>query len=142
MIVYHSDRLHERVANRGADEFEATSQEVVAQRLGFGGGNWNRRAAFVPEGLSVDESPDIRVKTAEFLLYREKRFRILNRRCDFQAITDDSFVGEQLLNFALIVLRNLARVEVVKSAAVSVALSQNRFPAQARLSTFENQKLK
>ena len=35
MVVDHADRLHERVADRGADEFEAPAFQILAHRVGF-----------------------------------------------------------------------------------------------------------
>ena len=141
MIVDHADRLHEGIANRRAHEFEAPPCQVAAQRHRFGSRNGNRRITFFPQRVSVNKSPDVRVETAELLLYVQKSFGILNRGRDLQAIANDSFVREQLLNPALIVSCDLSRVEIVESAPVILAFSQNRFPAEPGLRTFENQKL-
>src|SRR5690348_1942501 len=55
VVVHHADRLHERVADGGADEPEAALQQILAHRLG------------------VVEAPDIGVEAAEFLPHREER---------------------------------------------------------------------
>src|ERR1041384_574013 len=80
VIVHHTGRLHEGVANRRADEFEATFEEILAQgvRLGGARGHLLHRTPGVLDRLAADELPEVSVEAAKLLLHREKRLRVLD----------------------------------------------------------------
>src|ERR1051326_9534853 len=92
MIVDHAGRLHVRVTDRRADEGKAAALELAAHRVGLLGASRNLlwRAKPISLRLAAGELPDKAVEAAEFLLYDEKRARVLDRRLDLQAVADDA----------------------------------------------------
>src|SRR5437773_3446935 len=74
VIVDHARGLHERVADRRADEAEAPPPQLRAHRVRL------RRARrhvlhaspAIVNGLTVDEPPDVRVEAAKLALHGEK----------------------------------------------------------------------
>src|SRR5437764_5246820 len=73
MIVDHAGRLHQRVADRGADEFESASQQIAAHRVGFGcaRGHVGHVPPAILDWLAADEAPQVRVEAFHFLAHRE-----------------------------------------------------------------------
>src|SRR5919109_4562588 len=66
MVVHHSDRLHERIADRRADEAEAPRLQIAAQQprsLGLRR-YLTRLAPSILHRPAVDEAPEIRVEGA------------------------------------------------------------------------------
>ncbi len=59
MIVDHARRLHQRVADRGADEFESASQQIAAHRVGFGcpRGHVGHVPPAILDWFAADEAP-------------------------------------------------------------------------------------
>ena|GEM_PF-2729863 len=96
MIVYHADRLHEGIADRGSDEVEPTLAQVLAQGVGL---LCPRRE--LPQTLPVVllrapayELPDVSIEAAEFLLDFQKSLGILDRCRDFQAVPHDAIIAQ------------------------------------------------
>src|SRR5579885_2168573 len=98
VIVHQADRLHESVADRGADELEAAILQLFAHRVRFwcARGNLLGKLPAVDARLTVDELPDVAIEAALLLLYREERFGILHGCRDLQPIADDPRIGEKL----------------------------------------------
>src|SRR6266852_5725333 len=67
VIVYHSNRLHVRINDRGADEAESPAFEVLTECDGFGRSRWHlpRNLPVVHLGPADDETPAIGVKVSE-----------------------------------------------------------------------------
>ena len=95
MVVDHPDGLHVCVHNRAADELESALLEVFAERVGFLGRGWQMFHARQPilDWPAADETPNVFVKRAEFLLDVEELLGIRDCSRYFQAITNDSRVG-------------------------------------------------
>ena len=92
VIVDHPGRLHMRVANRRADEFEATLFQVLAHCVGFSSG---RRVVFqssqaMLDRFAFDEAPDVSIETAELFLNLEELAGIVNRRDNLCTVADYS----------------------------------------------------
>src|SRR5438132_13347161 len=68
VIVYHSYRLHERVADSWADEPETSLAQLLAQRVRlFGGSRYlAKRAELVSDWFAPDKSPDVSIERTEF----------------------------------------------------------------------------
>src|SRR6266568_3666826 len=69
MVVHHSGRLHESVADRRAHELEPAAQQFLAHRVGL---RCPRRNLLVSGPgvhfrLAIHKSPDERVKAAQFI---------------------------------------------------------------------------
>jgi hypothetical protein len=59
VIVHHSRRLHQRVADCRAYKFKSTLQKIAAHRIGFRGarGHLGRGSPAILDRLSADELP-------------------------------------------------------------------------------------
>src|SRR5574338_838010 len=86
VIVHHACRLHERVANGRANEFEAALQQIATHRVGLGGARrhicWC--APSILHGRTPNKSPEVSIECSEFFLHLAESFRVLDRSCDFQ----------------------------------------------------------
>src|SRR5437763_14584650 len=80
VIIDHADRLHQRVADRGADEFESASQQIAAHRVGFGRacGQLRHGAPAILDWLVPDKTPKVRVQAFHFLPHPEKQPSVLD----------------------------------------------------------------
>src|SRR5688572_30120885 len=80
VIVYHADRLHERVQDRGAHERESPAAQVLAERvrLARGRGDVAKRGPSALNRLAAHELPDVRVERAALFLQREEGTRVLH----------------------------------------------------------------
>src|SRR5438477_2573446 len=95
MVVDHADRLHESVANRGANELESAALEALAQGVRF---RSLRRhllecLAGVLQHAAVDELPDVMVERSELRLYSQERRGVLDGRFNLEPVADDSRIG-------------------------------------------------
>src|SRR5687768_11304144 len=143
VIVHQSYRLHERVADGGADEAEAAALEVFAQgvRLGSAGGDVTERAPPIDPRRAVDELPGVAVEAAELALDVEERLRVRDRALDLAAVAHDAGVGEQTLHTLGGEARHAFGGELVEGAAIVLTLLEDRRPAQPRLRALERQEL-
>src|SRR5436190_14852066 len=80
VIVNHTGRLHQRVANRGADEFESAPQQIAAHRIGLGRACRHLRhgAPAILDWLAADKTPEVRVETPELFTNGKRHLRVLN----------------------------------------------------------------
>src|SRR6185503_956238 len=71
VVVHHPRRLHERVADRRSDEPEPPLLQILAHRVGLR--RARRNVAHSADGVhtrfSADESPDVGIERARFLLH-------------------------------------------------------------------------
>jgi len=143
VVVDHACRLHEGVANGGADEFEAAFFEVRAHGVGFFGADRELRLGcpLVDDGCVVGELPDVAVEGGEFFLDGEEGLGVGDGGADFTSVADDAFVLEERLDFFLVVLGDDARLEVIEGCAEVVPFFKDGEPTEARLEGVENQKL-
>ena len=140
MVIDHAGCLHERVANRGADEFESTAQQVTTHGVGFGG--TRRYLSYSPppifNWIAANETPDISVEASAFFFDLEKPFRVLDRGGDFQPVSHDTIVAEQSLHVAFAVARDFLLSKSIEGFSVVVTFPQNCVPAQSRLCAFQD----
>src|SRR5438094_4448509 len=143
MIVDHSDRLHQRVADGRADEFESASQQIPTHRAGFSSarGHLRHRAPTILDWLPADKAPQISVETPEFFSYGEKYFRVLDCGHDLQAVAYDSPVAQQPFNIAPIVAGDVLRAISGERLSIVLPFFQNDRPAQPGLRAFKNEEL-
>src|SRR5580765_3122061 len=94
MIVDHSHRLHESIANRRTNELEASLAQVFAHDVRFGSSRRNllQRGPAIENRLAANKLPDVTVETAELLLHGEKRLRVLHGRLDLKPVAHDAGV--------------------------------------------------
>src|SRR6267378_8119152 len=107
VVIHHVDRLHVRVADRRSDERKSSLPQVGAHRVRLlrPRGNLPQAPPTIHLGPIADERPHVPVECPEFLLDREERFRILDRRGDLEAFPDDSGIAETSRNFPGPILR-------------------------------------
>src|SRR6266853_5813455 len=120
MVVDHSNRLHVGVHDGRADETEAATFQVLADRVRYRRtGRHLLHAA--RQRTSVHEAPQIGVERAEFPPHFEEGPRVSDRRFDLEAVAHDSRIGHQSLHVARAEARELCRVEPGEGPAVVVA---------------------
>ncbi len=144
MVVDHAGRLHQRVTDGRADEFESALNQIPAHRVGFACARRHLRH-FPPTillWLAADKTPEVSVEAAKLFPDREKRFRILDRRRNFQPVAHDAGVAEQTFHIARAVARDLFRAKTVERLAIVLPFFENRRPAQPGLRALKDQKLK
>lgn len=96
MIVHHADRLHVRVNYGGANKIESAFFQILAEFFR----QWRLRRDFreaapvVLYGSAVDELPLVIRKAAKLFLDSEERASILDRRCNFEPISNDARIVE------------------------------------------------
>src|SRR5882672_10977402 len=135
VIVYHSDRLHVRINDRGADEAESPVFEVLTECDRFGRRRWNlpRSLPVVELGPPADKTPTVGVKIPGLFLDGEKCACVAHGSFDLHPVANDLRVGGKTLDSSLGVARDLRRIEVVERAAIAFASFQHERPAQAGL---------
>src|SRR6516162_8491276 len=143
MVIDHPSRLHKSVANRRPYALEAAPFQILAHRIRFFGGAWNVAHALpcILHRCVIDEPPNIGVEAGKMPLHLDKSFGIHDGGFDLQSVAYDPGIGEQFSELPLSVSRDLAWLEIVKGAAVALALSQYGNPAQPCLRAFENEQL-
>src|SRR6476620_11797324 len=143
MIVNHADRLHVCVDDCRSDKAEAAALEIADECVRFGGrcGNLSQRFPPILPRPAIDELPAVRVETSEFFLHGQKRSRILHRGGNLQPVSDDPWLGGQLVNPSRRISRDLRWFELTECAAVALALVEDDRPAESRLRGFENEAL-
>ena len=142
VIVHHSGRLHQRIADCRACKLESMPQQVAAHRIGFPGPRryLGHRSPTILDRLATNETPQISVEGSEFFAHGEKRLRILDRRRDLQPVAHNAFVTEKPFHIARAIPGDLFRAKSSERLPVILALLQNCNPAQPCLSAFEDQK--
>src|SRR5205807_474598 len=68
VVIYHSYRLHERIADSWADKPETSPTQLLAQRVRLFGCSRNlaKRAELVSDWFAADKCPDVSVEGTEF----------------------------------------------------------------------------
>jgi hypothetical protein len=114
VIVDHARRLHQRVADRRADEFESASQQIPVHCVGFGCARRNLRhdSPTVLDWFAADE-------TLHFP-QGEECLGVLNGGCDLQAVPHNPSVDEQPLDIARSVASDLLRGAVGFRSKISI----------------------
>src|SRR5436190_2108455 len=144
MVVHHASRLHQRVTDGRADEFESALNQIPAHRVGFGCARrkLSHSSTTILFRFAAEKTPEVSVEAAKLFPDREKRFRILDRRRNLQPVPHDAGVAEQPFHIARAVARDLFRAKTVERLAIVLPFFENRRPAQPALRALEDQKLK
>ncbi len=144
MIVDHTNGLHERVANRRADEREAPAFQVLTHgiRNRRVAGNVAWRFPSIGERPAINECPNILIKVADLFLDQQKNLRIGNGRLNFKPVPNDTGVGQQASYFSCVVSGDRCRVEMIKGHTERFTFLQNRVPTQPGLRPFKNEQFK
>src|ERR1700731_871345 len=131
MIVHHPGRLHQRVADGRACEFESTPQQVAAHRIGFLGPRRYRGhcSPMILDRLSTNETPQISVEGTEFFTSGEKPLRILDPCRDLQPVAHNALVTKKPFHIARAIPSDLFRTKSIERLPVILALLQNCNPA-------------
>jgi len=143
VVVHHAGRLHEGVADRRADEFEAALEQVLAHRVALRRArrDFGHSAAPIHDRAAADKGPEVAIERAELLLHGEKGLRVRDCGGDLQAVAHDTRVGEEARDLAGVVTRDLPGVEIIEGAAVVFALVQDCGPTEPGLGALEDEEL-
>src|SRR6267378_1205218 len=135
VIVYHSDRLHVRIDNSGADEAESPVFEVLTECDGFGRSRWNlpRSLPMVDLGPPADKAPAVGVKVPELFLDFEKCACVAHCGFDLHPVANDLRIRCKTLDSPFGVDSDFLRIEVSERAAITFPLFQHQRPAQSSL---------
>jgi len=144
VIIHHAGRLHVRIADRGADELEATLLQVLGQGVrlqrrrphGF-----SSHPIGVAQGPVAHKAPDVPVEAAKLLLDLQKTPRVGDGPFDFQAVANDALVSHQPCNVGLAESRHFPCIEALELLPEIIALAQDDNPAQPRLEALQGQHL-
>lgn len=141
MIVDHPGGLHERVQDRTAAELESAGDQLFAHGIGNWAGGWNlgQGLPVILDGLPLGEAPQIGIQRTELPLDLENVVGIVNDGVDFGFVADDARVGEQFLNFYLVVAGHHANLEMIERQTEILALAQDGIPAQSSLHPIQGQ---
>jgi hypothetical protein len=105
VIVYHSHRLHEGVADGGSDEVEPVTLEILADRIGVRRPRRDllERPGRVESRLAFQELPEVAVEAAKFFLHFKKRLRVSNGGGNLELVADDAGIAQELSDLALVI---------------------------------------
>jgi hypothetical protein len=143
MVVDHPDRLHERVANGRPHEPEPAPLEISGhptRQIGLRR-ELGERAPPADDRATVDERPEIRVEASEFLLRLENTCGVCDGRLDLEPVADDPRILEQPLDVFRLEPCDDLGVESCERTSIPLPLAEDREPREARLGSFERQKL-
>src|SRR5947207_13949194 len=102
MVVDHAGRLHQRVTDGRADEFESAFNQIAPHRVGFGCARrqLSHSSPTTLFRLATDKTPEVSAEAAKLFPHREKRYRILDRRRHFQPLPHDPTVAEHPIHLS------------------------------------------
>lgn len=94
VVIYNACCLHEGIADCCTHKVKASLFQIFADSIGKGSTGRDIFKVFpsVYYRFTAAESPDVVVKTAEFLLYLEERLCIADSRIYFQTVPDNAGV--------------------------------------------------
>ena len=143
MVIDESGRLHEGIADRGADKLESPTLQIITNGIGE---RCSRRqivliAETIDDRLPLHEGPEIFVETPPLLLHSEEGFSIRDRGLNFQSIADDLLILNQSLDLARAEARHLLGIEVGKGFGKTLALVEHDSPRESGLEGVEDHEL-
>src|SRR2546426_6247734 len=130
MVVDLSNRLHVGVHDGRADETEAATFQVLADRVRYRrtGRHLLHALPVILQRTAAHEAPQIGVERTEFPLHFEEGPGVSDRRFDLEAVAHDSRNGHQSLHVARAQTRELCTVESWQRPAVVVTCAEDRRP--------------
>src|SRR5216683_733537 len=133
VIVYHSNRLHVRIHDRGADEAESPVFEVLTECDGFGRSRWNlpRSLPMVELGPPADKAPAVGVKVPELFLDCEKCACVAHCGFDLHPVANDLRIRCKGVDSPFGVASDCLRIEGIERAAIPFPPFQHERPAQS-----------
>lgn len=94
---------------------------------------------FVLDRLAIHKTPDVCVKAAVLFLDYQVSLGVFDCRINLLPVVDDVDVLQKLFNLCFVIDGDFGWVEVVEGLAVIPSFTKNCYPAQAGLSTIEDQ---
>src|SRR3990172_12007675 len=143
VVVHHPDRLHESVADRGADETKTPGRKLPAHHTGLLGfrRQFGHRPVPVHDGGPAHEPPEICVEGPELAGHIETGTGVPDGGGDLRTVADDPRIGEEPFRFLFAVGRHPDGVEPVEGPAVILPLPENRPPGETGLGAFQHEEL-
>ncbi len=77
----------------------------------------------IDDGLEINKGPDVLVERSEFLLHFQKALGIVHTGRYLQAVADNAFVLQQLLQFSVVVCRYFHRIKIVVRLSIVFTLA-------------------
>lgn len=94
----------------------------------------------IHDRFTLHKAPNVGVKGPEPILHPQQSARIAAGRFDLCAVAHNAGVKQKTFEFRIAESSDALRLEIRKYFAITLALAKNRIPAEAGLSSFENQK--
>jgi len=144
MVVYHPGSLHERIQDRTATELKTSGNHVFAHGIGNRAGGWNLGDGLpaILDGRPSGEPPKIGIQRTEFLLYLEDTVGVIDDGTNFGFVAHDPGIGEQFLDFQIVVLGNQVNIKIIESLSKILPFTQDHIPTQTCLHPVQRQKFK
>src|SRR5256885_12347877 len=132
MVVDHSNRLHGGVHDGRADETEAATFQILADRVRYRrtGRHLLHALPAILQRTSVHEAPQIGVERAEFPPHSEEGPGVSDRRFDLEAAAHEARTGHQSLRAPHSEARELCRGEPGEGPAVVFAFFVDSRPSE------------
>ena len=144
MVIHHSRCLHERIANRGAAKAKPALLHILAHRIGMLRAHRNLVLALplIVNGFVTGELPDVFIKSSKLFLDFKKTLSVIDGAVNFELISNDTCIIQELLNFRFLILRDFDIIKIVKSFSEIFSFIQDGTPAQSGLKSIEQNKFK
>ncbi len=139
MVHDHARGLHQRVANRRADEREAGLFQAFAHF--HGGRRDGRNFAAILEMIDHRRTADERPEKRHRVLQRQPGLRITPGRVELEAVADDARVEHQFIDFRVAHLRHALYIKPKHHLAIMLAFAQHSDPGKTGLEPFEQKQL-
>lgn len=122
----HARGLHQRIANGRADEGEPGLFQCLAHRQRFGGDRRDFAAILemIDDRLAIHERPEQRHR----ILQRQPGLGIAPSGVELEAITDDSRIEHQFVDFSVAHLRHALHVEAEQHLTIALSFAQHGDP--------------
>src|SRR5947209_12924369 len=113
MVVYHADRLHKGIADRGANKIKTATLEIFTHGVGFRCSRWELTQGLpgIQPRLAPDELPDIAIECGELFLHSQECLCIGDGGFNFEPVADDAAIMHQLLHLPAVITRDALRME-------------------------------
>ncbi len=126
VIHDHARGLHQRVANRRADEGEAGLFQTFAHLHG----DWRDRRHFgaILEMIDHRRAANERPEKLHRVFQRQPGLGVAPCGVEFQAIADDAWIEHQFIDFRITHLRHTLDVEAEQHLAITLTFTQHGDP--------------
>ena len=117
MIVHHSRRLHEGVADGAADKFESPFFHFLTHGVAFGGGGWDLGKFFplIMDGFTTDKGPTILAEGTEFFPNLQVDAGVKPYGIDLEPVADNARIFQNSFQLLIGQAGQFFRIESLKN---------------------------